>query len=593
MPMRFLLVLVALMALTAPARPPATGPTPRFADDTCEGESCGRVFVVAVGYGGESSERFRSAFAESDAERFARRVVWESARRRGNSTAAGSLADADRLAGAGVELRRAREAYERGDSTAHAQVALLVGPGATLAGVREAFGRLNERVRPNDHVAFYFAGSSRNVTDTAGPRVDHYLRLSGAPMADDRRLRETGVSSEQLGYWLDQISAEQQLVVLEAGQGGAFLTAFVSALVERNALAARLSRRERLILGPRGSGLEQPGVGGVLTYAVSRSAEPILSIHTRPSTVTAALVREVQALTEDGEYLRLFDERDIREVWHGVSGRVPVPTRGVVTNPAPAAPSAAPSGRNLALIIGTDRYAAAAAWPALANPVRDASAVASELARSFGFDTTVLRDPTRDEILAALVDLAGREYGPQDQLVVFVAGHGYYDELLRMGHLVARDSRPVREDRFKSTYISHGQLAQYLEAIPNRHILLVLDACFGGAFADDVAAGSRAEAEYADADLAGFVSRKLEYRSRLYITSGGTEYVSDGRPGEHSPFARRFLGTLREAAASGRPLTISGLRSGVEAARPGPRSGEFGRSEPGGDIVLLPRRRGE
>ena len=54
-----------------------------------------------------------------------------------------------------------------------------------------------------------------------------------------------------------------------------------------------------------------------------------------------------------------------------------------------------------------------------------------------------------------------------------------------------------------------------------------------------------------------FIERKKKYKTRLYLTSGGKEYVPDGRPGHHSPFARKFLEALRNYGGNDGILTVN------------------------------------
>ena len=42
-----------------------------------------------------------------------------------------------------------------------------------------------------------------------------------------------------------------------------------------------------------------------------------------------------------------------------------------------------------------------------------------------------------------------------------------------------------------------------------------------------------------------YINRKLKLKTRKFLTSGGKEYVSDGRPGQHSPFVRKLLEAIR------------------------------------------------
>ncbi len=93
--------------------------------------------------------------------------------------------------------------------------------------------------------------------------------------------------------------------------------------------------------------------------------------------------------------------------------------------------------------------------------------------------------------------------------------------------------------------------------------------------------------QYADISTDEFVERKLKYKTRLYLTSGGKEYVPDGRPGFHSPFARRFIESLRHYGGADGVLTTSEIMQFVEKVNPQPRFGEFGNNEPGSDFILV------
>jgi hypothetical protein len=117
-----------------------------------------------------------------------------------------------------------------------------------------------------------------------------------------------------------------------------------------------------------------------------------------------------------------------------------------------------------------------------------------------------------------------------------------------------------------------------------------MDVCFGGTFDPHLASLHRGSASaYADISTEAFVERKLKYKTRLYLTSGGKEYVPDGRPGFHSPFARRFIESLRFYGGEDGVLTTAEILQFVEKVNPQPRFGEFGDNEPGSDFILVVR----
>jgi len=170
--------------------------------------------------------------------------------------------------------------------------------------------------------------------------------------------------------------------------------------------------------------------------------------------------------------------------------------------------------------------------------------------------------------------------------MVFFAGHGIYDEVFREGYVISRDSR--MDDLGKTSYLSHSILRTMINNIRCEHIFLVMDVCFGGTFDPHLAtAAHRGGGMYADISTMEFVERKLKYKTRLYLTSGGNEYVPDGRPGFHSPFARRFIESLRFYGGEDGVLTTFEILQFVEKVNPQPRFGEFGDNEPGSDFILV------
>jgi hypothetical protein len=230
-------------------------------------------------------------------------------------------------------------------------------------------------------------------------------------------------------------------------------------------------------------------------------------------------------------------------------------------------------------------------WPSLPNPVTDATAIEDELKNYYGFETKLVTNPTKAEIVAALKVYKNEvKYGDDDQLFIFIAGHGTYVDDFREGYIVAKNS--LKDDPDASTYLSHSQLRNIIDQIPCKHIFLVIDACFGGTFDEKIARrGGPEEDGYAEVTNREFIYRKMQFETRQFLTSGGKEYVSDGRAGQHSPFARKFLEALRSYGGSSGILTITRILSYVERVTPEPRRGEWGGNEPGSDFIFVARQK--
>ncbi|MCH8319056.1 MAG: caspase family protein [Bacteroidetes bacterium] len=237
-------------------------------------------------------------------------------------------------------------------------------------------------------------------------------------------------------------------------------------------------------------------------------------------------------------------------------------------------------GTDHALLFATNEYDN---MQDLTNPVFDANAVSKELEQSYGFQVNIVVNPTRAGILRKLREYATMSYNDNDQLFIFVAGHGVYDDIFSEGYLVNKDSKA--NDEIKESYLSHSNLRTIVNNIPCKHIFLMLDVCFGGTF--DPLIATRGIDLYSDIDKQKFIKRKLQYKTRRYITSGGKEYVPDGRPGHHSPFVRRFLEALRSYGGVDGILTLGEIITYIEKVTPEPRAGEFGSNEPGSDFLFI------
>lgn len=191
---------------------------------------------------------------------------------------------------------------------------------------------------------------------------------------------------------------------------------------------------------------------------------------------------------------------------------------------------AASYGRFYAVVIGESAYRLREPLP---TPVNDARAVAQTLQRDYGYEVTKLENATAPAILGAIRATAAR-MTPQDNLLVFYAGHG---ELRNdKGYWL-----PVDADFEMTNWISPALLEDALLDHPARRTLVIADSCYSGALAKGVAPAS---------------AKAKEKRSRLVISSGGTAPVLDSADGRHSLFTRALLDTL---ADSGRIADVQSL----------------------------------
>lgn len=114
--------------------------------------------------------------------------------------------------------------------------------------------------------------------------------------------------------------------------------------------------------------------------------------------------------------------------------------------------------------------------------------------------------------------------------------------------------------------------------------MLMMDVCFGGTLDPVIARARGAVDEVSEREM---LARKFSYKTRKYLTSGGKEYVSDGIPGKHSPFAAKLIESLRSFGGDDRILTLSELQANMEKLKQVPSFGSFGEDEKLSDFVFV------
>jgi hypothetical protein len=189
-------------------------------------------------------------------------------------------------------------------------------------------------------------------------------------------------------------------------------------------------------------------------------------------------------------------------------------------------------GKKHILGIGINEYTGTG-WRPLMNAAKDVQEVVDVLRTRYDFDqATVLlnTEATRNQIEDALYRFTDPAVlGTNDSLLIYYSGHGHLDHN-DQGYWV-----PVNAQKEKiSTYLPNSRIREIISAIKGRHVLLISDACFSGSFLTrGNSAPNLAMAEH---------ERRM---SRWAFCSGRhDEEVSDGKPGENSPFAKALLQEL-------------------------------------------------
>lgn len=199
------------------------------------------------------------------------------------------------------------------------------------------------------------------------------------------------------------------------------------------------------------------------------------------------------------------------------------------------------TGKSWAVVIGINEYKNDI--PKLRYAVADAEAVGRELeARGFSVTRLLDREATRDRILEVLGDDLPAQMKPDDRLLIFYAGHGETKTIAggqTMGYLL-----PVEAQREKlhKTAISMGEIKQLAGLLPAKHVLFVVDVCYGGI------AGQQTRSLPAQTEA--YLKQITQEKGRQLITAGGPgQQVVEGPQWGHSVFTYYLLEGLTKGLA--------------------------------------------
>jgi len=209
-----------------------------------------------------------------------------------------------------------------------------------------------------------------------------------------------------------------------------------------------------------------------------------------------------------------------------------------------------------ALVIGINHYQNASP---LGYAVSDAASIRNLLVDFFGFSSenvTFLTDTeaTKENILKSYFRFTKDDIALDDRILIFFAGHGHTVSGARgeVGLLISHDAKPSD----LSTCIRWDDLTKNADLITAKHMLFIMDACYGGLAVNRSTPGS-----------SRFLKDMHLRYSRQVITAGkADEVVSDsgGPLPDHSVFTGHLIEGLRgKAAGEGGVITAVNLMAYV------------------------------
>lgn len=148
-------------------------------------------------------------------------------------------------------------------------------------------------------------------------------------------------------------------------------------------------------------------------------------------------------------------------------------------------------------------------------PIRDALRFMEVLESDYSFpkeNVNFLENPSKADIIGTLHHMR-KQITNEDNLLIYYAGHGHYDEEMETGYWLPKDAsrdNPVN-------WLPNTDLTNYLNVLKTKHTLLIADACFSGGIFKSRAAFNNVLA----------VEQLYKLNSRKALTSGYLSEVPD------------------------------------------------------------------
>ena len=580
-----------------------------------------RLLLLNLGYNGNGNQSYR--FAESDARRI------------GNTLSAGAQRVFDTviridLIGKDCTVPRLKQAIE--DLRSESNDVFMLSYAGPSTSLESETGTRGLRLAPtSQHNGFLAASALRNLLGDVQARKQYYFfdapnaGLSQYLLSPQRRASNVTEPGNEKANTADQLSVfylgmDGARIESEKDSGGAATMALLSALQPRfsnpaiSAKDLQAGVYRQLLESALPYALETHAKGAdfmlfrhdVSTLAgFTDSMPPKLEIQRNISGDDGGGVTRGGRTTRTGNAAadtllgRVFDASDVRLSINGkpvpvaANGRFFWPIQSGITELniraidasgnatdtsislsgliAPVAVNLPRiSGERIALIIATDDYTE---WNPLSNPVNDARVLGRVLAEMYGFKLDTVFNAGKERIMEKFRAYKNGNFKDGDQLFVFVAGHGHYNNDYG-GQMVCRESKALGKDPSFSSYIRHEDIARWLDATPCKNVFWMMDLCYGGAMFRETS-----PIQYTGNSVkpaARLYEEKLVIPARQFITSGGHEEVPDGTPGYHSPFMEKMLMKLL-SRKPGELLGLFDMAVAVEGQiSTGPRWGNFG-----------------
>ncbi|MFN3909360.1 MAG: caspase family protein [Flavobacterium sp.] len=461
----------------------------------------------------------------------------------------------------------------------------LLGENATLENIKKAFTNVIKESTTNDYFFFFYAGTS--ITND----VDEEILLTYNKKGQSSKKMDDydHLSVKELASLINQVAAKNQIFISESGIGKSFSEQLQMNLFELNPDIAINTERNRIILTTINYGFDNSKCNkfhGPLTNMILQSGNIFEVFHNYHYYEYLLNKEEVTCSPNDRKYYFMTREEDFKNLFRNRQNALQN-TRGSVgkdLNKKEELLNQLP--KTHALIIATTNYSPKQNdWKNLKNPINDANAVGQLLELKFGANITKLYNEPKQTVIRKIIEIKNT-VNPNDQLLVFIAGHGYYSKNFSQGYIVTTDSSGLADDIGLDTYIPLSTLNNLLDGFSCKPIFTILDICYGSSFEinnANIVVENYSTTKF-DRGLDHFILETNKNYARIMLASGEGEVFDFWNASQnHSPFAEKILTALKQEKEF---ISPGKLYAYVRGNATLPVLKKFGKHETNGDFLL-------
>lgn len=234
------------------------------------------------------------------------------------------------------------------------------------------------------------------------------------------------------------------------------------------------------------------------------------------------------------------------------------------------------TGKYYALIIGNNEYTDNAI-STLDEPIKDATKLYNILTSKYSFspqNVTFLKNATYVQMIDAF-DKLSNTLTKKDNLLVFYAGHGWWDKKKNLGYWLPSNAKQSST----AFWIRNSTISDYMASIKSKHTLLIADACFSGSI-------FKTRSAFDNAPIA--IKKLQNLPSKTAMTSGNLMEVPD-----KSVFLKYLVQRLEENTDKYLPADKLFASFRIAVMNNSPNAPQFGTiqnaGDEGGEFIFVKR----